>query len=578
MTAAPAPAVNPVDFDPSKGPPTTADELRIVVAAWHADKGNAGKEFPYQSAARVQYVLDIFIQVLRKNGRDVARHLNTWRLYDEDDGLWHVADVLDVCTLFQEFWQSLTGRTGTARRIADAVGTLAILPSIAPAATAWNEVLRSGAHVTLFACGTLLSIDAGGGATTRRALASDYLTPEQCPRLAASWTPAATCKQTENALYRVFGWCLPPERASRVATLLAWASQILLPGARPKKTYRAAVFFGESDTGKSVLLNVPRAVLDNPDTPASAVCTMPLSGLDIPFGLSELLGKRAWLINEVRTANRLMSDDLLKQIITNEPLTVPIKFRLAINTQLSVLVGVATNALPKMDDVSDGTLSRLVYFETRVRFVPQVSAGAKPGTEQTMIPDLYRIMVAERDGIAQLLTKAACAMIADSAMPISTAMLGETRDTYGAEDTVWQFAEQGLQQESRDRWVSSSAIKRAYRGMVETEEGPDAVRRLDMRWVEKRLFAKLRFVYDVERDKLRVPGGGRATTPVYAQRGVWLTPQGVLWLQAGLRRDDGQLSKPLSDYRLEAERANQPQATATGGNVVTMPGRTDSGN
>jgi len=99
-----------------------------------------------------------------------------------------------------------------------------------------------------------------------------------------------------------------------------------------------------------------------------------------------------------------------------------------------------------------------------------------------------------------------------------------------------------------------------------------------MRWVEKRLFAKLRFVYDVERDKLRVPGGGRATTPVYAQRGVWLTSQGVLWLQAGLRRDDGQLSKPLSDYRLEAERANQPQATATGGNVVTMPGRTDSGN
>jgi len=116
----------------------------------------------------------------------------------------------------------------------------------------------------------------------------------------------------------------------------------------------------------------------------------------------------------------------------------------------------------------------------------------------------------------------------------------------------------------------NTIIKRAYRGMIEAEEGLDAVRKLDMRWTEKRLFAKLVFEHDAKPGRKRVPGAGRLAAAPRAHHGVWLTAKGIEWLQWGMRRDDGSPGKPLSDYLEVAKRANLPQPVL-GGNVVAMP-------
>lgn len=552
-TSKPTP-IDPATYDPRD----PAQELRQVVNRWYAQtdshgvRVNAGKEYPFQLSGSVDLVVRAFLATLEKNDIGLIRTNSEWWVYDDTLFTWRVVDDEYVYTLFSDFWDALLGMVCTAKRVRDFMDTLILRVSVKN--VQWNVPIATGFHATLFDCGTLVLIDPKGVLSTRPVQRADMLTEHECPRVAVRWTPGATCPRIEQALRSMAKHLPDPaDQDAWYEAILAWASQIFLPAKRPKHLYRAAVFFGESNTGKNFLLDIPRAVLDAPGK-LSRVSTAPLTALDDSFGMQGFLGKRAWLVAEAKSAATVLSDDLLKQIITDEHLEVKVKFKGNVLSRLHLTIGVATNTLPRFNDVSAGTLSRVVYFPLQMRFMEPGKYDLNDPFHLQAIPDIEEVIRQEREGIAQLLVDRACRMMVSGKMPVTAKMEENTEQMYGSSNRTLMFLENAIQQRpTRDDWVTNADLKTAFRGMVYAEDGWTAASKVDMRQVENSLFTALRHKFHAERSKGMKSGKVREV-----HRRVWLTAEGIDWYMHGLKHDSGQRDKPLSDFKTLGDTVNRP--------------------
>ena len=72
------------------------------------------------------------------------------------------------------------------------------------------------------------------------------------------------------------------------------------------------------------------------------------------------MNKAVWLSDEIKVGT-VMNDSVIKRVITNEPLSIKIKFEKPFEGRLNLTVGLAGNSLPKIDDTSDAVYDRMIF-------------------------------------------------------------------------------------------------------------------------------------------------------------------------------------------------------------------------
>ena len=143
------------------------------------------------------------------------------------------------------------------------------------------------------------------------------------------------------------------------------------------------VLYGERRTGKSTILDVPRQIFG--EKLATAIDLQELNG----FGAQALMGKAVWLSDEIKVGT-VMNDSIIKRIITNEPLSIKVKFERPFEGRLNLTVGLAGNSLPKIDDTSDAVYDRTLFvpMDTVIDYTNESQTQGRLDLE---LPGLQRI-------------------------------------------------------------------------------------------------------------------------------------------------------------------------------------------
>lgn len=115
---------------------------------------------------------------------------------------------------------------------------------------------------------------------------------------------------------------------------------------------------GEGSNGKGVLLAILKALLGREN-----VCSVPLENFHSSnFSFHETYGKLANIVSDQHDVDDI-NEGMLKQFVSRELITFNRKFKDPITAKPTCFVTIATNALPKFTDKSDGVWRRMVLFK-----------------------------------------------------------------------------------------------------------------------------------------------------------------------------------------------------------------------
>lgn len=182
------------------------------------------------------------------------------------------------------------------------------------------------------------------------------LSPHKAERLLerslpVAWKGGGECPTWMKALAIWF-----PEKtdAGRTGALQEFFGYICLAHARYK---RAAVLYGESNTGKSVPAMVAKALVGDEYT-----CSISVEHMDDPVRLALIKGKALNIMTEV-SAEALIADGGFKTLVsTEEPIMLDAKYKppeTYISTAKHLIV---TNNLPRLNDHTSATFNRLLIL------------------------------------------------------------------------------------------------------------------------------------------------------------------------------------------------------------------------
>jgi len=130
------------------------------------------------------------------------------------------------------------------------------------------------------------------------------------------------------------------------------------------ETYLQKILFIEGPTrsGKGTILKILNRIIG-----AGSVASPTFSTLCGQFGLEDLIGKRLAMITDARVSARAdlsVGIERLLSISSADPVTVDIKGRSAITTELFARVLIATNEIPQLSDSSGAFANRMVCLQT----------------------------------------------------------------------------------------------------------------------------------------------------------------------------------------------------------------------
>jgi P4 family phage/plasmid primase-like protien len=152
----------------------------------------------------------------------------------------------------------------------------------------------------------------------------------------------------DRFLSRTFG-----ENAAAIDVLQEVFGYCLWPDCRFEKFF---IFHGPGNTGKSTVVETLQAVLGEANVGAIS-----LDRLGGRFDLSGLVGKMANIIFDASEIDRT-AEGTLKALVSGEPVPVEQKHRAIQSLRLTAKHIIATNALPRFHDTSDGIWRRLVLL------------------------------------------------------------------------------------------------------------------------------------------------------------------------------------------------------------------------
>lgn len=150
------------------------------------------------------------------------------------------------------------------------------------------------------------------------------------------------------------------------------------------KFQKALFIVGDGNNGKSTYVDTISNMLGS-----TIVSHVSLSGLHKEFGLVELEGKNLNIIEEV-SGNKLFESDILKKLISGEPVQVNEKFKSYRQFIPKAKYIFAVNRMPRIDDTSSGMERRILTVSFNNSF---------EGRENTNLRKDFGILKRELSGI-----------------------------------------------------------------------------------------------------------------------------------------------------------------------------------
>lgn len=145
------------------------------------------------------------------------------------------------------------------------------------------------------------------------------------------------------------------EFLKKVDALQEFFGYCLMQHARYKK---ALVLYGESDTGKSVVLDMIKRLVGHDNT-----CSVGVELMDDQVKRTPLIGKLVNSISEL-TSNSVIADGGFKTLVsTQEPITIEQKYKSPIMYTPIAKHVISTNNLPSVNDKSKATFNRLLLIK-----------------------------------------------------------------------------------------------------------------------------------------------------------------------------------------------------------------------
>jgi P4 family phage/plasmid primase-like protien len=124
---------------------------------------------------------------------------------------------------------------------------------------------------------------------------------------------------------------------------------------KPKALSRALVLFGGPDTGKTVLLKVATALF-------GGAITTTFAKLDGNHGLQRFVDRLPWVLGEAFNQSGWYVSDMVKSIITGDPVEINGKNIPAISMKVNAPAFWATNHPPKFKESSGAMATRMVII------------------------------------------------------------------------------------------------------------------------------------------------------------------------------------------------------------------------
>jgi P4 family phage/plasmid primase-like protien len=141
---------------------------------------------------------------------------------------------------------------------------------------------------------------------------------------------------------------------------------IVGPAAKSTRYLRQAlVLIGPKYTGKSTLADVFRTLLGTDN-----ITALPLSAVNTDFGKADLIGRDAWIADDVMNENTILDPNAWKVLVSGEPINTDVKHKDRRTFHFTGAIMLTGNALPRIKDNSGAAIERMSIVKLKNRFSP----------------------------------------------------------------------------------------------------------------------------------------------------------------------------------------------------------------
>lgn len=435
---------------------------------------------------------EAFIASFQAANSDLLYTDDTMYTFDPSRGIWTERKGLWLEQRVLEFIKTAFGIGPKQRLVTEIAGMVRIKTHI-------ERVDWANVNVVLCADGQ--GYDIKNGKPT-------IVTPNMFLReensVAANYNPVAKAPVWEQTLEDIFSHIDAADRPKVKNLIEEWMGSIIIGGRKPRAISRALIMHGESNTGKSTILDVTRMVIGESRCTSASV-----SDLTGTFAGMSLLGKSAWLADELPVGGKF-ADDFFKKLVTNEPVTINRKMKSHFEGRMNITVGFATNTLPRILDHTSATWGRILLVPCDTQFI-----GSKAD------PLLTDKLMAEVDGIFQRIITAARRLLARGHFDVPQVLMDQQTSAQAEENPIADFIADGFTKVPTGE-VKVSDIVDAYRGYL-VRNG----------FIEQASNPFTRAVFTQLQAQYRCTAGRNVKGDARTRNGIHFTDVGLAWLSEG---------------------------------------------
>lgn len=445
--------------------------------------------------------IDAIVLHFRHNGGDILHTEDKWYQFDPTIGIWRSKDPLFVEAEIDEWFRSIIGIVPNRTLRGEVYTGVRV--------RVFKDAVDWGRHGNVIICSNNVAycLETNQQVSVRK---DWYLREDNV--LAVEWHEGAVCPVWDQTVDQLMQHIDSSERSAVINLLEEWMASCLYRHRRPRAMSKCLFLYGERRTGKSTILDVPRQIFG--EQLATAIDLQELNG----FGAQALMGKAVWLSDEIKVGT-VMNDSVIKRIITNEPLSIKVKFERPFEGRLNLTVGLAGNSLPKIDDTSDAVYDRTL-------FVPMDTVIDYDSENQVLKDEIDN----ELPGLLQRLVLRLQALKTRGHFDIPSCLIAKQDEIKTEQDPLRVFLQEALTKVNDGCAVKMTDVVSAYRGYMSMQFSRDHAMstKISPVWISRRLseFAPASTTGRVQRGTVR------------ARFGLHFTDKGKAWLDSGWSLDD----------------------------------------
>lgn len=445
--------------------------------------------------------IDAMVLHFRRNNQDILHTEDKWYVFDPAIGIWRDKDALFVESEIDQWFRNLIGIVPNRNLRNEVLSGVRV--------RVYQDSVDWGQHGNVIICANNVAFCLETFQTVS-VQKNWYLREDNV--LAVEWNDLAKCPTWDNTVKNLMTHIESAERDRVIVLLEEWMASTLYRHRRPRAMSKCLFLYGERRTGKSTILDVPRQIFG--EKLATAIDLQELNG----FGAQALMGKAVWLSDEIKVGT-VMNDSIIKRIITNEPLSIKVKFEKPFEGRLNLTVGLAGNSLPKIDDTSDAVYDRTL-------FVPMDTVIDYNAEDHSLKDRLD----AELPGILQRLVERLKALKTRGYFDVPPCLIAKQDEIKAEQDPLRVFLEEALVRANSNCAVKMTDVVSAYKGYLATQFSKDHAQqtKTSPQWLSRRLS---------EAYPNSTTGRVNRGT-IRARFSLHFTDKGKTWLDSGWSMDD----------------------------------------